>query len=263
MDQQPPRDIDQCRDRCEGTRGMTRGNQGIHPPVSMSLRLWHPPRDPVRRFALVGCLNPPDDVKPNLSAPTARLLEAMAQRLRDEAEIATPIDYDLIDRTGRAVNLDLSHHGTAGHHWLVENATTGKKRRKRVLYMPALWGVEHTIRHLTAESYWLSYGERTDRIQEAKRVEAARFAGEELSELLAKEIRRASRADSRPIPSLQVLAPETQDEPNAKSLQQAWRNFDYKLHMSGCASLHLVEASTGRPNLRVISNDNGGFDGAA
>lgn len=158
---------------------------------------WLTGPDPVRRWAWVGCQNPPLWVREMLDQTARDALAGLAWIMMDPSPMRAPSITEAVRKAAQRVNRRTGGEKNPLTHWRMPEETPGP-RDPHALDVPALWGVDLAYYWLFARSRELAEGMPERFKGEARAVRHARDRASSLSDLLAASTGFMSGSDQTP-----------------------------------------------------------------
>ncbi len=110
-------------------------------PGPLSLSRWNPPSDPVRFYALLGCLEPDGLIRKCLSSDGHWWLQKVAMQLWDEENGGEPVDRHFMKEAAQQITSDLHKQMLRGFSWYLPPLGRPTLRDSLGLDVPAMWGI--------------------------------------------------------------------------------------------------------------------------
>lgn len=152
-------------------------------PNGLAILAWTPSYNPVRYWALVGCLRPPVYLSDRLGEEGRLILKLLAVRLFDETQAGPPVTRQFVADIAHALG---RHLKWANREWSVPLTTKNTIRDPLGLDVPALFGVETAISDCLTRSLSLSDWAKPNFPGERQALETAIAAGDLLVDRLYK-----------------------------------------------------------------------------
>jgi hypothetical protein len=210
-------------------------------PGHLSLSRWSPPSDPVRFFALLGCLEPHGIIRKHLSNDGLWWLQKMATKLWDEAQGGEPLNADFMRQATQQISNDLHKQMPRGFHWTLPQLEGTRLRHPLGLDVPAVWGVYGEVNYCRA------------RLKDIESGACIRFRNEKLA--MRNVIGRSERL-------LSIITPSVQGHSwsvgsgvilTDRRSTMEWERFAHVVRVAGHYSVSFLIERGGEPPLQSIA----------